>query len=290
MLLVELPVNAQQVFLPNLISTDKTESSLTKSADGEELYFARSESFYKPSKKIIYYSTKENGVWTQPRIAPFSGKFSDSSPFVTYDEQHLYFCSDRPVDGQKESNNDIWRVNRQADGTWSEPEHLGFVIKSESSEYSPSLDLQGNLYFGSTRNQDEWGNIFVSKLVEGAYQKPEPLPYPVNTEDREWGSCISPDGDFIVFESYGRNENLTYDGDMFIAFKDSGQWKNYFHLPLNSTKSDLTPKIFQDAAGVFHLYFASNRNVQNLDTNDVDIYRAELTSIIAELRVSQIKK
>ena len=269
-------ISAQEVYREGHVSTDLCESYLTISSYGKELFFVRSQSFYEPAKKTIYHSKQIGLEWTDPKVAPFSGEYSDSSPFLTYDDKWIYFSSNRPAKNKKGSDSDIWRVPRLNDDSWGKPEHIGFDVNSSSPEYSPSLDLEGNLYFGSTRNKDEWGNLFYARRRGKSFELPIELPKPINSKDGEWGSCISPNGDFIVFESNGRSENMTYDGDLFIAWNKNGVWESYKHLPINSTKSDLSPRIFQDTRGEYYLFFASNRNLLNADSNDVDIYSYSL--------------
>ena len=284
MVLASQWINAQSVldkFLEKIISTDLTESSLTINSDSTELFFVRSNSFYTASQKVIYHSTKSDDTWSEPKIAWFSGQYSDTSPFLTYDNNYLYFISTRPVKKKQgeRKDKDIWRIEKK-NGVWGgDPEHLGDVVNSSYSEYSPSLDSEGNLYFGSLRDSLEWGNIFVAYKMENRFMTPIPLPPPINSNGGEWGSCISKDGNWLVFEASGREENLSSDGDLYLANRsNSGDWSIH-HMTINSSKSDLTPKFLYLKNDTVILLFASNRNDQNVDSDDVDIYSCYLGSL-----------
>ncbi|MDG5493103.1 beta-lactamase family protein [Psychroserpens sp. SPM9] len=281
---IQTKTNLEPTIQPELfaegILTNKVETSLTLMPDRKELYFAKKDSFYAGGQKSAIYKSKlVNKQWSQPEVASFSGEFSDSSPFATPDGNRIYFSSNRPISGTKpKKDRDIWFVEKQGD-SWSEPQHLS-VYNSEKSEYSPTLDKQGHLYFGSYRDGGLGsGDLWVSHLNNGSYQTPINLGNAINTKGGEWGSCIAPDGDYIIFEASGREENITHDGDLYISYYKNNQWTKAKHLgELNSGGSDLSPKIHQDK-----LYFASNRHKDfrvEMNNNNVELYTIDLASIL----------
>ena len=150
------------------ILTPKVEFSPTLSPDGKHLFFAKNDSFYAANQKsTIYQSNLVNGLWSPPEITSFSGQYSDSSPFVTPDGKRIYFSSNRPVNGLSEKpDTDIWYVERQGEG-WSQPIHES-IFNSDKSEFSPTLDKNGNIYFGSYRDGGKGsGDIWVSLFDDG---------------------------------------------------------------------------------------------------------------------------
>ena len=276
---IQQTITKPKLFAKSILSK-QVEISATLTPDNRELYFAKKDSFYANNQKsTIYKSMNSNGIWSKPQIVNFSGTYSDSSPFITPDGNRIYFTSNRPVTGlQEKQDRDIWYVEKE-NNSWSTPKHLS-VYNSETSEYSPSLDKQGNLYFGSYREGGLGsGDLWVSYFRNNAYQTPVNLGSNLNTTRGEWGSCISPNGDFIIYEASGREQNITHDGDLYISYFKNNKWSKSQHLgDLNSGGSDLTPKIHNET-----LYFASNRHKNfriEMNNNNVDLYTIPLDSIM----------
>ncbi|MEM7380916.1 MAG: hypothetical protein AAF361_06925 [Bacteroidota bacterium] len=114
-----------QQFEPGIISTSAVEYSSTFSPSGDELYFARSQQKWASGnmKSTIYRSTKTNGNWSPPEVASFSGTYDDGDPHLSRDGNTLYFISTRPTEDTLVSA-DIWKVRKEAAGTWGAPERL----------------------------------------------------------------------------------------------------------------------------------------------------------------------
>ena len=270
------------------LSSNLVEYGLTITPDQKTSYFVKTDSFYVSKPKTIYKSQLNKGHWSTPEIASFSGNYSDSSPFVSPDGKKLFFTSRRPVDGKAVNSGNIWYVDLK-DGKEGEPVYL-LAVNSDKSEYSPSVDLQGNLYFGSYRDGGSgWGDLWWSAFEDGNYQAPKNLGGTINTAEGEWGSCISPDGTYLVFENSGNEQNLSVSGDLYISYKQNGQWLSpvHFPFPLNSYGSDLTPKIHGE-----YLYFASNRDKndpEGININDVNLYRLPLQALPDHIPASKHK-
>lgn len=282
-----LPEKYKQQLQPELFAHDvlseEVETSVTLSPDGQELFFARKDTFFSMNRKnTIFFSNKlKYGSWSKPQSAPFSGTYSDSNPFLTPDGKKLFFTSNRPMHpgGEIKKDNDIWYIEKTQQG-WSSPQHLGRTVNSSESEYSPTTDREGNLYFGSYREGGQGsGDIWMSEWKNGEYQAPVNLGASINTPHGEWGSCIDPEGRFIIWEASGREEGITDSGDLYISYRKNGEWQEAQHLSLlSSGGSDLTPKIHGD-----YLYFASNRHkdfMVQLNNNNVELYRILLKKLL----------
>lgn len=278
-----LSVAAQEpILFASEILSENVEYSLTITPDQQTIYFVKTDSFYVSKPQAIYRSNWENGSWSTPEVAGFSGQYSDSSPFVSPDGKTLFFTSRRPVHGQEVNASNIWMVTLEKNGE-GEPIYLE-IVNSDKSEYSPTVDQAGNLYFGSYREGGHgWGDIWRSAWKEGTYQVPENLGPVINSREGEWGSCIAPDGSFLIFEASGWPENLSYSGDLYISFHKEGIWQQPIHFPepINSIGSDLTPKIH---GGQF--YFASNRHEDvsvAVRNNNVDLYVISLENLLQKI-------
>ena len=97
-----------QLFGENLISTGDDESHPAFTPDGKTLYFLKNDPSF--NHWTIVVSHEQNGKWSTPEVAPFSGQFSDADPFITLDGQRFFFISTRPVNGKAKEDTDIWMI------------------------------------------------------------------------------------------------------------------------------------------------------------------------------------
>ena len=165
------------------------------------------------------------------------------------DGQWIYFSSDRPISGNEKKDFDIWRVKRLPSGKWGEPENLGPNVNSAKDEFYPSVTRSGNLYFTAELPQGRGSeDIVVCKPDGTGFGKPELLPEDIDTKFDEFNAFIDPDEQFILFSSYGR-ENDMGGGDLYMSRKDAqGNWLPSHHLPvpLNSGSLDYCPYVTPD--------------------------------------------
>jgi hypothetical protein len=189
------PGTTPQVFAPNVVSTSDRELNSVFTPDGREFYFTIQGGH---GRWTIMRSALENGRWTPPAPASFSGKWSDVDLFITADGRHLYFCSDRPLQGDAPKDFDIWVSERSGAG-WGEPRNMGAPINSPSEEFYPTLTRDGTMYFESERpgGQGE-GDVWRSRLRDGRYVEAECLPAPVNTSGFEGDTFIAPDESYLI--------------------------------------------------------------------------------------------
>src|SRR6266571_4273154 len=78
----------------------------------------------------IVFSRFERGKWSAPRVAPFSGQYSDADEFITRDGQQMFFISKRPLPNARNKEPrklDIWVMDKTATG-WSQPRNLGAPV------------------------------------------------------------------------------------------------------------------------------------------------------------------
>jgi len=122
-------------------------------------------------------------------------EFSTGSPTLNVDETKLYFVSDRP---ESIGKTDIFVVDINTDGSYSEPKNLGPKINTIEREMFPSIDKNNVLYF-SSNGHEGYGNldIFVSKIYDNSESTPLNLGEPLN----------SPKDDFAYIL---RNEQMGY--------------------------------------------------------------------------------
>jgi outer membrane protein OmpA-like peptidoglycan-associated protein/tetratricopeptide (TPR) repeat protein len=160
---------------PGSINTKEHDASVALSPDGTQLYIYRLDD--------VWVSDYKNEKWNKPsRLSHFinSRKSHEPSVSLTMDEKTLYFVSEREGGfGGK----DIYKSEKQNDGSWGIPVNLGAAINTEYDEDAPFIDSDnGVLYFSSEGHGSIGGfDVFKSKLKDGNWSAPENMGYPVNS-------------------------------------------------------------------------------------------------------------
>lgn len=243
------------VFAPGVISTSVEEYHVSFTPDGRTVYFTRSDDFFPISRQAtIMVSDLIDGAWTAPRVASFSGTYPDLDPFVSPDGNRIFFSSIRPVDGQPRLDADTWMVERRFDGTWSEPINLGPAVNSPVDDLYPSVDADGNLYFGSERAGGQGGwDIWRSRYVNGSWQTAENLGPNINSPYWDFNPWITADGRMLVFTSLNRPDGYGM-GDIYVSHLHRGEWTPARNIgpPVNTAADEYHPAF---SANMKEFYF-----------------------------------
>ena len=202
----EPPGLEPRLFAPGVVSTGLATRDLAMTPDGDELYF----SVTLGDRTMIMVARRVNGVWTEPEVAPFSGRYLDIEPAISADGQRFYFLSTRPQPGQEEKPGwvyqDIWVMDREGDG-WGEPYNLGPPVNTDAPEYYPSITADGTLYF-TREGEDRKSSIYRSRSVDGVYTEPELLPPQVNCGTDRFNAFVARDESFVIVPNMGGENNL----------------------------------------------------------------------------------
>lgn len=217
------PGNTPKIFAPGIISTGLYTRDIAISKDGKEIYFCVSDG---ELSAIFVTGLTENG-WTEPAIAPFSGKgFLDFEPHISPDGDRLFFLSNRPPHNQEPQSGwhhqNIWMITRTGTG-WSEPQLVDEPISTEESEFYPSVTNSDVLYF-TRAGKNGVARIYRSRLENGRYEKPEMVPLAVPESGLLFNAFISPQEDFLM--TCALNIDPTNkDQDYYISFRSpAGEW------------------------------------------------------------------
>jgi Tol biopolymer transport system component len=131
------------------ISSERFESHPAFDPRTGDLYFVRSAKDFS-GWRILVARCGPRG-WTTPVEPPFAGPGLEADPFFAADGRSLYFISTRGTGGTTSEALDIWRVERDAAGTWGSPRRLPAPVNSDQAEWFPRPARDGWLYFGSAR-------------------------------------------------------------------------------------------------------------------------------------------
>jgi outer membrane protein OmpA-like peptidoglycan-associated protein len=177
----------------------------------------------------IYISRNTGYGWTElENLGPnINGKFTwESQPSISPDGKTLYFASVRPENiGTTENYQacDIYYSNLQEDGTWSKAQNLGAPINTDGNEKAPFFHADNRtLYFTSDKHDGLGGyDIFYSQQIDGQWEEPINIGYPINTEDDDLGFVVSTTGERAYFSSNQLNGEGGYDIYGFKLYQDA---------------------------------------------------------------------
>ena len=245
------PTSTPKLLAPELLASSLQEYNGTFSPNGKTFFFTTNI----PSKGVISYTTLgEDGDWTEARVAPFSGTYSEYDPLFSPDGARLYFSSERPInDTLNGGRTNIWYVEREANG-WGSPYYVD--LKGQGNYYS-SITNNGDIYFNVWDN----GDMFKARKEGGDYVI-EKLPETVNSSNGEGDPFISPDEDYLIYRGYN---NSLGNGDLYISFKIDGEWTEAENLgePINSKYHEMCPYVTVDKQ---FFIFASSRTSSDYPT------------------------
>lgn len=145
----------QGINLGDSINTPQWESQPSVSPDGRTLYFVRGKKSNSKSTAIMVSYLMDNGQWTKakPMSKLINTKYRESSPFIHFDNQTLYFASDgHPGMGKK----DIFVTRRDENGDWGVPVNVGYPINTPAEEFGLVVSSDGRkAFFASDRYSKE---------------------------------------------------------------------------------------------------------------------------------------
>lgn len=222
------PGEVAELFAPGIVSTGVYERDVAMTPEGDELYFCAILGNY--DFAAIMVTRREESGWTEPRVAPFSGRWEDIEPAISPDGSLFLFASFRPreLETARREDSDIWLMERTEDG-WGEPFDAGPPVNTEGSEFFPSITADGTLYF--TRDEaDRKSFLYRSRRVDGRWTEPERLPEQVNAGDYQFNGYVAPDESYLIYGAAGREDSLG-GTDYYIAFRnDDDTWTRSVNL------------------------------------------------------------
>jgi len=140
--------------LPGKINTGRWESQPSLGPDGRTIYFVRASDSMDPDADIFVSTRDEEGNWSKGQRLPnqINGPSKESSPFIHFDGNTLYFRSER---SPSLGGSDFFMSKRLSDTTWSEAMNLGFPLNSYGDEFSMVIDKSGTFgYLASDRGTE----------------------------------------------------------------------------------------------------------------------------------------
>ena len=194
--------------LAQSINSPFNEGTCSITADGKILIFTSCDAPDSQGSCDLYIAYKMNGAWQRPTNmgAKVNSRSWDSQPSLSADGRVLFFSSNRRGGF---GGNDIWYSVRQADGSWSEAKNLGSDVNTTKDEISPFMFFNNEiLFFASDGHQGFGGmDIFLSRIKNGEFQKPENLGFPINDHLEQVALFITAQKDYAYYTELTKEEN-----------------------------------------------------------------------------------
>lgn len=216
----------------NLIGSNEGAHCITQ--DGRYLFFASDRKNNNKGRFDIYLSKKIGDDWKSPvNIGQTINTPNwESQPVITADSKYIFYVSSK---AGGEGSSDIYYVEIQEKGTFSEPINLGPVINTPGIEQRPYLHPDGKTLYFSSDGHPGMGKADLFKAEwqdDGTWSEPINLGYPINSAENEQAIYVSANGN-LAFISSERKEGFGFD-DIY-----------YFELP-----SDIQPNNVVSVKGI----------------------------------------
>lgn len=212
------PGSTPEKFAPGIVSTGEHEFSCCFSPDGREFYFARRDG--KTMQTTVMVSRLLNGSWTSPE--PFDPLLPEGftfEPYITPDNQRLYFQTAGMIDGKPEM---MTKYIERAEEGWSE-------VKTPGEPFNPgktmhiSATMEGTIYTTDISGGMGSESLGMMKKVKGNYENLEKLGAPFNQTAKQQHPWVAPDESYLVLTV--RRPGQTPSSLLFVSFKTKdGRW------------------------------------------------------------------
>ncbi len=204
------------------LNTNENEGMAKFSFDGQKVFFAGCNwSDTKGSCDLYTTSLVEDKVEESFNLTGAVNSSNwDSQPSITCDNKAIFFSSNRKGGA---GGADIW-VSYWRNDQWSPAENLGSTINTKHDEESPYISADGKTLFFASNGRVGLGDgdIYMSKLQETGWSEPINLGYPINTQFKEIGFSVTPDGKraYLSSNRFGGEGGLDiYEFEMPTDFK-----------------------------------------------------------------------
>lgn len=244
--------------------------------ENNEFYFAVDSS----NRASIKFTKYNNGKWTKPITILSDPNYSFNDPFLSNDENRLYYISDKPRNEKDTIKDyDIWYSEKMGK-KWSAPINAGLTINTDAQEYYISFANNGAMYFASNKEKSNKRlhdfDIYKSGIRKGKFKTPEKLSNSINSKRYEADVFISPDESYIIFCS-ARKTGFGK-GDLYISFKnENGKWTQSINMgkPINSSGHELCPFVTKDGK---YLFYTSNKDIYWISTEIITKIKRQVTT------------
>ncbi|MBN7811427.1 OmpA family protein [Algoriphagus sp. H41] len=205
--------------LAETINSPYNEGTCSVTADGKILIYTSCDAPDSQGSCDLYVAYKVNGHWQRPTNmgTKVNSRSWDSQPSLSADGRILFFSSNRRGGF---GGNDIWYSVRQNDGSWAEAKNLGATVNTPKDEISPFMFFNNEILFFASDGHLGFGgmDIFLSRVKNGEFQKPENLGLPINDQLEQVALFITAKKDYAYYTELTSEEDQN-DRSLLYRFK-----------------------------------------------------------------------
>ncbi|MEJ2004910.1 MAG: adhesin, partial [Cyclobacteriaceae bacterium] len=197
--------------------------------------------------------------------------YHEAGPVISPDGNTLYFFVHNHPDNNygKEGSQDVWFVEKDANGNWGEARHLDKPFNIHRSNQIFGVLEGGNLLFirgGSRKN--EKGFSFIRKQGSG-WGNPEEVKvenFKKMNQGKFYGAAISSDGNNIILY-FSEREHSKF-SDLYLSKRqDDGSFSEPVKINgMNTGRDEFAPFLAPDDKT---LYFSSSRKDMGIGSADI---------------------
>jgi outer membrane protein OmpA-like peptidoglycan-associated protein/Tol biopolymer transport system component len=184
------------------INSTNNEGTCSISSDGRTMVFTSCEGRSSFGSCDLYITYKTGEQWSNPQNigSSVNSPYWESQPALSGDGKLLFFSSERPGGfGRK----DLWLSQLSKQGVWASAVNLGKNINTTSDDISPFIHANGSTFFFSSNGRKSFGgfDIFMANIIDGNFEEPQNLGYPINDADDQVSLFVTADGKTAYFAS-----------------------------------------------------------------------------------------
>jgi hypothetical protein len=254
------PGDTAVIFASGIISkTNRFESDITVSPDGNEVYFNAGDG----NSTGIYYTKHVNNVWSEQLIEPTFNGFQQ--PTFSANGQKMYLFKYNT----SATISNLW-VSERITGGWGAPQILPVPINNPNSRTDGYSEISDSVRYISSNRSGNGAIWCIRRLIDQSFHA-EKLDLAMDSYNIG-NPVIAPDGSYLIFDS----DHKDNDGNsgFYVSFKkENDEWT----VPINLEKSkakinnsnyfQIYPSLSPDGK---YLFF--NRHFQVADVWTMDIY------------------
>ena len=219
---------------------DNTEPFIT--SDGQRLFFVSPRPSEPPWNTDIWVCERVDTTWSTPvKIpTPVSSTKREWHPSVSLDGT-LYFQSLERSGGYGAA--DIYKAEPDSSGQYPNVDNLGEIINSSYGDGEATIAPDESFLIFTSYKTGGYGqsDIYIAFNDEGLWSEPVNLGPTINTSQAEYGTALSPDGEYLFFtrrEAYTTTEDsdIWWVSTSFIDSIKSGiaiEERRHFNLKQN---------------------------------------------------------
>lgn len=252
------------------VNTPDWETQPTIASDGKTIYFVSSRAGGFGGMDIWKTTMISEGVFSAPENlgATINTPGDDAAPFIHSDGKTLYFASNGRV-GM--GGYDLYYSTLQADGSWSEPQNLGYPINTPDDEINIFINAAGTVAYISSDKDGGYGGLDLYSFELDTTLRPDPVTYIKGyIRDAETGMPLYADIEMVDLQT---NQLLSHTS----SDKETGEY-----LACIQTGSNILLNVSNPKYPFYSENFQLEKSYTKLSpyTKDIKLRRADVGTVV----------